>query len=171
LGEKKDAQISLEIRAKRLTKEILLEIMGGVVEGSYPLLERITDIKRGNPTNLEAKLITGGADEYIINNAKTLRANASSRIAQISSMSLFGEEKQIEDVGVRLETLSNSVIQSHLDDDSPARRSWDEILIRLEDNPVYVDPNKIFLQDPYLLLGYVCELTDMCNIMWEVPIA
>lgn len=171
LGDNDDAIISPEIQAKRLTKKRLLGILGSVVKGSYPLLERITDINKGNPTNLEVKLIAGGADENVVNDAKTLRANASIRIAQISSLSLFGEEKQIEDVGLRLVTLSDSVIQKHVDEKTPARKAWDEVLQRLEGNPGYVDPNQIFRQDPYLLLGFVCELTDDCRITWGVPIA
>lgn len=163
--------ISTDIQAKRLTKESLLEFLGGVVEGTYPLLRRITDIQKDKPTNLEAKLIAGGADVNVITDAKNLRANASIRIAQISALSLFGNDDVLEDVGLRLVTLSNSVIQKYNDEEHPAKISWNEILERLERNPGYADPNQVFRQDPFLLLGYVCELTDMCRITWGVPIA
>ena len=171
LNEYNSNNLPLDIQAKRFTKERLLEILGGVVEGSFPLLKRVTDTEKGRPTNLEAKLIAGGAEEKVIGDAKMLRANASFRLAEISSLSLFGEMNQIEDVGNRLITLSNSVIQKNTAVDFPARIAWDELLHRLESNPGNVDPNQLFRQDPFLLLGYVCELTDKCLITWGVPIA
>jgi hypothetical protein len=159
------------IEAKRFTRERLSRILGPIIEGPYPLLQRVTDIQQPNPTNLELKLISGGANNDVVLDAKNLRANASIRIAEISSLNIFSPDKSFEDVRIRLKVLSNSVIQRFSDQDKPAKGAWHDLLQRLEGQSKHVDPNGIFRQDPYLLMGVVCELTDECEINWGVPIA
>lgn len=162
--------IRARVDAKRLTANNITDIIGSLISGDYPLLLRITDLNAPTPTKLEKKLIAGGATERIIKNAKELRANASIREAEILSSGFFMEEKFV-DVQVRLETLANSVVERFEDVDKPAKTIWLELLKEITQTVSSVDPNRIYKQDPFLLLGATCGLSDECRIDWGVKIA
>jgi hypothetical protein len=164
-------EIKARIDAKRLDAKNASDILGSLASGDYPLLLRITDLNVPTPTNLEKKLIAGGATERIINNAKELRANASIREAEILSSGFFVEDGKIVDVQVRLETLANSVVERFEDSDKPAKTIWLELRKEITQTVNSVDPNRIYKQDPYLLLGAACGLSDECRIDWGVKIA
>jgi hypothetical protein len=164
-------EIKARIDAKRLDAKNVSDILGSLASGDYPLLLRITDLNVPTPTNLEKKLIAGGATERIINNAKELRANASIREAEILSSGFFVEDGKIVDVQVRLETLANSVVERFEDSDKPAKTIWLELRKEITQTVNSVDPNRIYKQDPYLLLGAACGLSDECRIDWGVKIA
>ena len=132
-------------------------IVGRVSDpGSYPLLLRITDLHAPLPSNLEKKLIAGGATDRIINDAKNLRANASIRESEILASGFLNEDKKIIDVQIRLETLTNSIVEHYEDLEKPAKTIWREVLDELTKKKESVDPNRIYRQDPYLLLGAIC---------------
>lgn len=162
--------IRARVDAKRLTANNITDIIGSLISGDYPLLLRITDLNAPTPTKLEKKLIAGGATERIIKNAKELRANASIREAEILSSGFFMEEKFV-DVQVRLETLANSVVERFEDVDKPAKTIWLELRKEITQTVSSVDPNRIYKQDPFLLLGATCGLSDECRIDWGVKIA
>jgi Cap4 dsDNA endonuclease len=164
-------EIKTRIDAKRLDAKNVSDILGSLASRDYPLLLRITDLNVPTPTNLEKKLIAGGATERIINNAKELRANASIREAEILSSGFFVEDGKIVDVQVRLETLANSVVERFEDSDKPAKTIWLELRKEITQTVNSVDPNRIYKQDPYLLLGAACGLSDECRIDWGVKIA
>jgi len=159
------------VDAKRLTASNITDILGSLTSGDYPLLLRITDLNAPTPTKLEKKLIAGGATERIIKNAKELRANASIREAEILSSGFFMEEEKIVDAQLRLETLANSVVERFEDSDKPAKTIWLELRKEITQTVSSVDPNRLYKQDPYLLLGAVCGLSDECRIDWGVKIA
>jgi hypothetical protein len=142
-----------------------------LTSGDYPLLLRITDLNVPTPTNLEKKLIAGGATERIINDAKNLRANASIREAEILASGFLDGEDKIMDVQIRIQTLTNSVVENHDESEKPAKIIWRAVLNELTTKKESVDPNRIYKQDPYLLLGAVCGLSDECLIDWGVKIA
>lgn len=169
--EEIEDETKARIKAKRLTASDLANILGSLASGDYPLLLRITDLYEPCPTNLEKKLIAGGATERIIKNAKELRANASIREAEILSSGFFMEEEKIIDVQVRLEILANSVVERFDDSDKPAKTIWLELRKEITQTVSSVDPNRIYKQDPYLLLGAVCGISDECRIDWGVKIA
>jgi hypothetical protein len=169
--ENLEDEIKARIDAKRLDAKNVSDILGSLASGDYPLLLRITDLNVPTPTNLEKKLIAGGATERIINNAKELRANASIREAEILSSGFFVEDGKIVDVQVRLETLANSVVERFEDSDKPAKTIWLELRKEITQTVNSVDPNRIYKQDPYLLLGAACGLSDECRIDWGVKIA
>jgi hypothetical protein len=169
--EEPEDELRARIDAKRLTAKNIADILGSLTDGDYPLLLRITDLNAPTPTNLEKKLIAGGATERIIKDAKGLRANASIREAEILSSGFFMEEEKIVDVQVRLEVLTNSVIERFDDSDKPAKTIWLELRKEITATASSVDPNRIYKQDPYLLLGAVCGLSDECRIDWGVKIA
>lgn len=163
--------IQSKVSSKRLTADSIIDIIGSLVSGSYPLLLRAIDLNVPTPTKLERKLIAGGASDRIIKNAKELRANASIHEAEILSSGFFMEEEKIVDVQVRIETLANSVIEKFEDLDNPAKTIWLELRKEITETVSSVDPNRIYKQDPYLLLGAACGLSDACRIDWGVQIA
>jgi Cap4 dsDNA endonuclease len=164
-------EVIARIDAKSLTAKNIANILGSLICGDSPLLLRITDLNLPTPTNLEKKLIAGGATERIINNAKQLRANASIREAEILSSGFFMEEEKIVDVQFRLETLANSVVERFDNLDKPAKTIWLELMKEITQTVSFVDPNRIYKQDPYLLLGAVCGISDECRIDWGEKIA
>lgn len=80
-------------------------------------------------------------------------------------------EEKFVDVQVRLETLANSVVERFEDVDKPAKTIWLELLKEITQTVSSVDPNRIYKQDPFLLLGATCGLSDECRIDWGVKIA
>jgi len=167
LGDETKARID----AKRLTSNNIADILGSLAIGNYPLLLRITDLNEPSPTNLEKKLIAGGATERIILDAKNLRANASIREAEILSSGFLNQEDKITDVQIRIQTLTNSIVEEHDESEKPAKIIWRMVLNELTQKKESVDPHRIYKQDPYMLLGAVCGISDECRIDWGVKIA
>lgn len=169
--EELEDEIKAKVDAKRLTASNIVDILGSLTSGDYPLLLRITDLNEPSPTNLEKKLIAGGATERIIIDAKTLRANASIREAEILSSGFLNQEDRITDVQIRIQTLTNSIVEEHDESEKPAKIIWRTVLNELTQKKESVDPHRIYKQDPYLLLGAVCGISDECRIDWGVKIA
>ena len=169
--EKLEDEIKARIDAKRLTASNIANIIGSLASGDYPLLLRITDLHEPSPTNLQKKLIAGGATERIIKNAKELRANASIREVEIRSSGFINQEDRIVDVQIRITTLTNSIVEEHDELEKPAKIIWRKVLNELTQKKETVDPHRIYKQDPYLLLGAVCGISDECRIDWGVKIA
>ena len=169
--EELEDEIKARIDAKRLTASNIADIIGSLASGDYPLLLRITDLHEPSPTNLQKKLIAGGATERIIKNAKELRANASIREVEIRSSGFINQEDRIVDVQIRITTLTNSIVEEHDELEKPAKIIWRKVLNELTQKKETVDPHRIYKQDPYLLLGAVCGISDECRIDWGVKIA
>jgi Cap4 dsDNA endonuclease len=168
--EELEAEIRTRVDAKRLTAKNITDILGSLTSGDYPLLLRITDLNAPTPTNLEKKLIAGGATERIIVDAKNLRANASIREAEILASGFLNQD-EITNAQLRIQTLTNSIVENHDESEKPAKIIWRTVLDELTNKKESVDPNRIYKQDPYLLLGAACGLSDECRIDWGVKIA
>lgn len=160
-----------KVYSKRLTAKNITAILGSFSLDPYPLLSRITDLNTPLPSNLEKKLLAGGATDRIINDAKNLRANASIRELEILASGFLIEDRKIIDVQIRLETLTNSIVEDYEDSEKPAKTIWREVLDELTKKKDSVDPNRVYKQDPYLLLGAICGISDECRIDWGVKIA
>jgi hypothetical protein len=158
-----------KVIGKRLGRDTLKNLLGSLAYGSNLLLQRLVEPSMLRPTDLEMKLLAADADTTTITGLKLLRANASMREAEILSSSF--ECSQLDDVRIRLQVLANTVIQKHKGDSKPAITSNDELLKTLMDNAKDCDPNRVFKQDAFLLLGEVCLLADECLIDWGVSIA
>jgi len=168
-----EISIRQKVEAKRISHDELVSLLGDVTDGPYLLLGRLTATKLPYPTDLELKLLAAGAIENVIEDAKKLRARASIRQSEIASATLFEDPvDKLEDVRERLRVLNNSVVQACQNSNSPGIQAWDELLKRLMDRAAeFVDPNKIFRQDPYVLLGVVCDIADKCLTDWGASIA
>lgn len=156
--------------AKKIDQQRLIPILGNIVGGRYPLLRRLVEPESPQPSDLEGKLLSGGANDHIINDAKRLRSNASLHDIKQAAANLFNFDEQSEDVRERLIVLNNSIVAKHLNSERPAG-AWAELLETLMRQAEFVDPNRIYSQDPFLLQGVVCELADECKTDWGVEIA
>ena len=107
----------------------------------------------------------------MIKNAKDLRAMATIRKAEFLGARLIDPEAELENVHVRLEVLSNAITQKHENSNEPMVHIWDELLSELTKRAYTVDPNDVYKQDPYTLLGAICDLADECIINWGAAIA
>jgi hypothetical protein len=160
------------IDAKRLTRDICNAGVGSIAKQPSPLLSRslLPDIP--SPTNMEAKLLAGGATEEIILDAKGLRANAVAKeiehlsISAGSVRSAPSENLELQDVQNRLIIRVNAAVAGHKDDRSPAIGIWNDLINFFHDHANQLDPNSIFSCDPYLLLGEVCDISDQCLTDW-----
>ncbi|MCS3632447.1 hypothetical protein GGP55_003064 [Salinibacter ruber] len=152
-------------RDKHITKEDLQEELGFLLNGPYPLLERITQTDSEQPTDLEKKLLAGGATEKIVEDAKNRRADATHRTLEVENLGGFSEE-HIEDVEQRVTTLVNSIVVKHLGKEKTANHAWAESLERMPKEAEDIDPNRVYRRDPMTLIGVACDLTDKCDIDW-----
>ncbi len=170
-GQDVETEIKLKIESKRLTAQSISVILGSLTNGNYPLLQRIIDLESPTPTNLEKKLIAGGATDRIIKDAKNLRANACIRETEVLASGFLNEEEKITDVQIRIQTIINSIVESHDESEKPAKIIWREVLNELTQKKEFLDPNLIYKQETFLLMGAACRLSDECHIDWGVKIA
>lgn len=159
-------EIKRRVDGKRFTPAKLLPLLESLVTGPFPLLRRLADPNLPPPTNLEKKLIDGGATESIIRNAKTLRANAAIRELEFEASQTFDSDSRLDDAHQRIEILANSITAKFVGISNPARQIWGELQKALAERAKEVDPNMIYKRDPFLLLGAACERSDQCHIDW-----
>ncbi len=67
---------------------------------------------------------------------------------------------------LRLSVLANAQISRFHSEDRPVVGAWAAIQHELGIQSSVIDPDSIFGRDPFLLLGEVCELTDLCELDW-----
>ncbi len=163
----RDEEIRARIAAKRLDADRLRELVPDFAVGSRPLLRRLVGPERSTPSTLEIKLLAGGATAAVVEDAKSLRANAALRSTEL--LAAGGQEEMLGDLRERLK------IRVHGEEaragalSEPARRIWPATLDVFSREAAVIDANRLFDQDPMLLLGEACDLSDKCEITWGVP--
>jgi hypothetical protein len=152
--------------AKTLRGEHLSHLSQQLTGGMSVLLRRMVEIGP-SMTALAQKLNLGKATEKIIDDARSLRAQASAwELEQMSAGNV--DDEQLEDVRFRLELLSNAVVAELSAEGEPAGKVWSAIHQRLHMTPAEYDRNRLYLADPDLLLGVLCDLSDQCRAGWGV---
>jgi hypothetical protein len=159
------------VEDKRLTRERLAPLLGSLAGGAFPLLRRVVEPELLPPTTLERKLLAAGAPQRIVNQAKSLRANAAIRATEVAAANMFGGQEKVDDVHNRLEIRATAIAAKHGQTANPAVAVWAEVMEVIERSPEVIDPNRVYRQDPYLLVGAACALSDDCLIDWGVPLA
>jgi hypothetical protein len=115
---------------------------------------------------MQHKLRIAGAPEAIIDQAKALRANATRREIELLSQSLRTDvDAKLEDLRARLLTAAVAGIGAQ--GTNGAGAVFADVLDRLAANPGTYDPARLFHQDPMLLMGGVCDLSDRCRHAWR----
>ncbi|HEX8377850.1 MAG TPA: dsDNA nuclease domain-containing protein [Pedobacter sp.] len=156
------------VKQKRFTHVKLTSILGTTIDGSYPLLRRYTDASLPTPSNLERKMIKGGAKDAIIKRAKELRANSTYRLVQLQTSSLYDISDKIDDANFRHEQWAETIIARLGDVSSSANLIWSEMTDKLMTSHELREnlaPSSLF-RDPMLILGNICDLSDQCKFGW-----
>lgn len=93
-----------------------------------------------------------------------LRANATSK--KLELIASKGNDEALTDLRLRLSVVANAQINLFRSKNKPAVEAWAAIQHELAVQSSDIDPGKIFGQDSSLLLGEICELTDLCELEW-----
>ncbi len=162
------ADIRSAVAAKTLTQEVLAPLLTGLIRDIRPLLRRIVAPASHPPTDMELKLLAGGATREIIEDAISLRANASLREYEIASADLFADEAPLEDVRERLRVRVNALVSRNSGQRAPAITIWNQLLDVLATQASTIDHRGLFGRDPDLLLGEICQMSDLCVTGWGI---
>ncbi|MGC4048229.1 MAG: dsDNA nuclease domain-containing protein [Paludibaculum sp.] len=149
---------------KRLTKGHLATIVAPLTAAPRPLLKRLTEGQLPM-TALEQKLVIGGASPDLIEDAKTLRANASRIEFEIAASAMY-DEAVLEDVHNRLLMRAHGLVNQYGTGKTPAAAIWNNLLHLLGQQCQTIDSRGLFHRDPDLLLGAICDLSDKCRTGW-----
>jgi hypothetical protein len=105
----------------------------------------------------------------MIRNAQALRANAKTREYEFlcSNDEAFANPK-LEDLRFRLQIVADSAAAVHGQPQPAAPRIWDHLITQVGMQRAALDPNGLLGADQMLLLGEICELTDLCLFQWGV---
>jgi len=169
IAETVDSDDETRLRAKTLDAAALGQLFVSLTRRPRPLLGMVVSEEAKSPGPMLQKLLLGGADQRIVEDAKLWRAAASEyQYEQLSSGA--NGESLLQDVRVRLRTVVDSLVAT-APSASPANVIWSGLLDRLSSYPAAVDPDSVFLQDPLLLMGAACELSDLCVTDWGRDVA
>lgn len=136
--------------------------------GSTRLLRRKLNPDLPSPTRLEEKLMLAGAPDSIIEDAKALRAFASAAEFEFLQQTASTEQqKKLADLQERLRFRATSICAA-ASANPPGPTVWENLQAALHAAPQAIDPNGVLQQDPLLLMGEVCELSDQCLVNWGV---
>jgi len=155
---------SYKVEKKRFTRAGIQSILGSLTYGPSLLLQRIVGPSLSSPTNLEIKLIAAGAEKDVLDSVKLLRANASVREVELLAANF--DDAQLENVQNRLIVIATSIIQKHTMKRRPFATAYQELLSELIKIAAVCDPDRLFKQDPFFLMGEIGMLTDECKIEW-----
>lgn len=120
-------------------------------------------------TAMEEKLRAAGATDEIVRDARMLRAQASRISAELQSSSPYDLSEPLLDIRTRLSVVANAIAGVHLEDERPCLGIWNELQDRITSQAQSLDQQSLLRQDPMLLLGDVCQLTDDCEFWWGAP--
>lgn len=107
-----EAPSAATVAAKRISRSAARELLEAITVGARPLLRRIVDTT-SQPSVLEEKLLAGGATQAIIDDAKSLRANASIRRLEYFASSISDDTSALDDLRERLRIATNGYVAEH----------------------------------------------------------
>lgn len=151
---------------KRITREQLHPILSVLEGGDAQLLEALTDESFLSATALERKLLSANANDDVIELAKEYRARAAIRLATFRATTLFDTGLVEDDLDQRLLGLARTVA-SEQGEGGTANSVWGRLHERTHQNPAALDRRRVLEEDPVLLMGQICELSDRCLFDWR----
>lgn len=155
------------VRSKSLDRVRLASLASQLGADPAPLLSRLIGASQSPPTRLEEKLLAGGALSEVIRSALEMRARADHWALERMAASLWPEDEVTEDVDVRLGYLATAAVARHAADPQPANGAWADVHDRLTRDAATHDPRMVYAQEPVLLMGRVCSLSDECVFEWR----
>jgi hypothetical protein len=165
--EPADEQTRIRVLSKLIDRGRLSTLAGHLTAHPAPLLTRLLVADRWPATQLEEKLLAGGALTEVISNALQMRAMADHWAAEKQAAALWPDDDVTTDLDLRLRFLATAAVARHSAEASPANGAWADVHDRLTTEPVNHDPRQVFAQDPVLLMGRVCSLSDQCAFEWR----
>lgn len=162
-----ETELPPRVAAKRLTPERLDRFRKFFVPSLRRPILRSDAGTEHEPSQLVRKLRDGGADDHLIQLAKTLRSNAVRHEIEGMSKDLFGDEGRMEDLRTRLLVYTSSLPAIHSETPNPAPRIFQAATAAIQSNVESIDPYWIFGRDTPALLGELCELSDQCLMRWS----
>lgn len=152
---------------KRIDRTMLDWLTQEMTAGSTPLLSRLLTTDQWPASQLEEKLLAGGATAEVIADAIQVRAMADRYILEREAASIWADTELIQDLDIRLTLLARASVARHADDASPANGAWSHMHERLSVEAAIHDPRGLLGRDPILLLGRACSLSDQCDFDWR----
>jgi hypothetical protein len=166
--EQASEAVRLRYEAKRLTRPILEPLVQALASPPKFLLKRMVESGSPRPSMLEQKLLAGGATPGLVTIAKQLRANASLREYEAVATTIWESGDLLDDIRQRLLIRVEGLLAAHERDDRPAVEVWNGLRAELQLAATTVDGLGVFYQDPDLLLGEACEMSDQCTFGWGI---
>ncbi len=150
---------------KRLTKDSLIQLTENLLVKSSFLLERVMNTaSNSSGSNLERKLINGGATQEIIENASLLKANMQKYLIEKKIQNPAHKDQFVSDLKIRLKIQADSRLSKYKDIADPAIQIWNDLLDDFNKSSQSIDKNNVLESDPLLLLGAICDYADECFI-------
>ena len=156
--------LAQKVAGKRLDAASVDDFFEPLKGGNSAVLEQITDPDQLAASELDRKLVAAGVSADSRRDAKILRANASRREYELST-GLSDAEARFGDLDMRALTVANATAGA-VTASPPGPAVFESLIERLGESPQVVDPHRLFSQDPMLLFGRVCDLSDKCLFGW-----
>lgn len=154
-------------QSKRISVQTLAELGIRVgVKSGVRLRYIATD---GETTSdLVRKLRDGGASTEVIASATQMRAQADyAQLEAVASGAVVVDRATDEDLDQRLLAIARGISAEYQDyGPRPADRIYNKLLQRLEGRPPGLDRHPRYRDDPILLMGRACDLSDQCHFGW-----
>lgn len=157
-------ELAAKVAGKRLQQAALATLLQPVSNGDRAVLEQITDPEQLAASELDRKLVAAGVGEETRDLAKQLRANATRAVYETSS-GLVAPEAHLEDLDLRVLAVATATAGT-VTDTPPGPVVYRRLLDDLNEKRDVVDPAGLLGQDPMLLLGRLCDLSDRCRFGW-----
>jgi hypothetical protein len=156
--------------AKCLGRQVCQGLFEGLHADASPLLKRSLDPNLPRPTNLESKLMLGGATDAIVDSAIRLRARAAlMSFETVGGGTSLGAMSRFEDLRERLFLRTTAIVEKHRGKASAAVEIWNDLMTATAAEAEKLDPNNVANRDQMALVGHVCELSDECRTDWGGP--
>ena len=164
--ERRSTEVTERLEAKTLSREHL-KIKLSPINGVPKLTLRRLVLPGNSPIcALHRKMLDGGADDDIISNARNLQANVRYYWFEQQAQGRRIDASLLEDTHLRIQTHVSAKTAIHNGQTRPANHIWADLLNIFEDRATSIDRGSIFNQDPMLLLGEACDLSDQCKFGW-----
>lgn len=154
------------VDAKRLTPERLETLRRRLAPLPTPVLLRRPGAA---PSTVESKLTEklrrANASDALVRQAHELRAKAALQETALLAKALLPDDERLQDTQTRLVTLATPIADMNRGM-GRAAAVFSEVLSEIRRDPRSLDPNRLFGEDPFVLLGEVCQMSDRCECDW-----
>jgi len=163
--------VRTRVERKRLTPDLLEAYRRLLTPPPSPALLPRSDGESTMPrdadsTDLARKLREAGAPDDLVQRARHLRAAAVRHEFELFAKTLEANDRRLDDLQERLLTEAIASASVRRGQPNAAAQVFNDLRASVHANRATIDPNNLFGQDPMLLLGELCELSDQCRTDW-----